>query len=194
VRESCGQSPGWAADAGNEWSFCPLGQHGAEPGQDVTPGTEHAGCPGASGPLGIVSSSSARHGRLRRNAVSLHGVSLRGAPGGPIIYGCSPANRAFAVNFLRNGIVSVPEVFDAGCTALFRVEERGQPDGNARSGDVGERYCHPGAPRLISQACGNRATHGGTQSVAGILDIRRLSEQRESTLALTGAAVPGRRA
>ena len=49
-------------------------------------------------------------------------------------------------------------------------------------------------PRLISQACGHIATHGGTQSVAGNVDIRRLSEQRESTLAPTGAAVPGRRA
>jgi len=38
------------------------------------------------------------------------------------------------------------------------------------------------------------ATHGGTQGVAGIVDIRRLSEQRESTLAPRGAAVPGRRA
>lgn len=45
-----------------------------------------------------------------------------------------------------------------------------------------------------SLTCGYIATHGGTQGVAGIVDIRRLSEQRESTLAPRGAAVPGRRA
>ena len=60
--------------------------------------------------------------------------------------GCSSANRAFAVKLLRNGIVAVPEVFDAGCSALFRAEERGQPGGNARSGDVGEQYRRLDAP------------------------------------------------
>src|SRR5215472_16780120 len=35
------------------------------------------------------------------------------------------------------------------------------------------------------------ATHGGTQSVAGIVDIRRLSEQRESTLAPRGGRCTG---
>ena len=49
--------------------------------------------------------------------------------------GCLSVNRALAVNLLRSGIVAVPEVFDAGCSALFRAEERGQPGGNARSGD-----------------------------------------------------------
>src|SRR5437660_9589387 len=42
-------------------------------------------------------------------------------------------------------------------------------------------------PGPISLACGYIATHGGTQGVAGIVDIRRLSEQRESTLAPWGA-------
>ena len=58
--------------------------------------------------------------------------------------------------------------------------------GSARSGDAGERYSRPGALRLISLACGHIATHGGAQGVAGIVDIRRLSEQRESILAPRG--------
>jgi hypothetical protein len=148
----------------------------------------------ASGPLGTVASSSARHGRLRRNAVSPHGVRLSGAPGAPLWIGCSSANRALAGNLLWDGSVAVPEVFVAGCPVLFS-EEHGQPGGSARTGDAGEqRYSRPDAPRPISLACGYRATHGGTQGVADHRDIRRLSEQRESTLAPAGAAVPGRRA
>src|SRR5580692_1596920 len=141
----------------------------------------------AGGPLRTVASSSARHGWLRRNALSPHGVRLSGAPGAPFPIGYSSANRALAGKLLWDGIVAVPEVFDAGCSALLLDEERGQPGGNARSGDAGERYSRPGALRLISQACGHIATHGGTQSVARIVDIQRLSEQRASTLAPTGA-------
>ena len=153
----------------------------------------------ASGPLGTVASSSARHGRLRRNAVSPHGVRLSGEPGAPLWNGCSSANRALAGKLLWDGTVAVPKGFAAGCPVLFSAEEssadeHGQPGGNARSGDAGERHSRPDAPRLISLACGYIATHGGTQGVAGIVDIRRLSEQRESTLAPRGAAVPGRRA
>jgi hypothetical protein len=148
----------------------------------------------ASGPLGTVASSSARHGRLRRNAVSPHGVRLSGASGAPLWIGCSSANRALAGELLWDGIVAVPKVFDTGCPVVFSAEEHGQPAGSVRSGDAGERYSRPGAPRLISLACGHIATHGGTQGVAGIVDIRRLTEQRESTLAPRGAAVPGRRA
>ncbi len=126
--------------------------------------------------------------------LSPHGVRLSGVPGTPRLTGCSLANRALAGKLLRDGIVAVPKVFDTGCSALFLVEERGQPRASVRSRDMGERYSRPGALRFISQVCGNIATHGGTQSVAGIVEIRRLSEQRESTLALRGAAVPGRRA
>src|SRR5271166_4200198 len=43
----------------------------------------------------------------------------------------------------------------------------------------------------ISLVCGHIATHGGTQGVAGIVDIRRLSEQRESTLAPRGGRCTG---
>jgi len=148
----------------------------------------------ASGPLGTVASSSARHGRLRRNAVSPHGVRISGASGAPLWIGCSSANRALAGELLWSGIVAVPKVFDAGCLVVFSAEKHGQLVGSARSGDAGERYCRLGAPRLISLVCGHIATHGGTQGVAGIVDIRRLSEQRESTLAPRGAAVSGRRA
>jgi len=145
-------------------------------------------------PLRAVASSSARHGWLRRNALSPHSVKLGGAPGALLWIGCSSAHRALVGKLLWDGIVAVPEGFDAGCSAIFLDEECGQPGGNARSGDTGEQYGRPAALRLISQACGHIATHGGTQSVAGNVDIRRLSEQRESTLAPTGAAVPGRRA
>src|SRR6266550_2744023 len=98
-----------------------------------------------------------------------------------------------------DGTVAVPEVFAAGCLVLFSaeepsVDEHGQSGGSARSGDAGERHSRPDAPRPISLTCGYIATHGGTQGVAGIVDIRWLSEQRESTLAPRGAAVPGRRA
>jgi hypothetical protein len=138
------------------------------------------------GPLGTVASSSARHGWLRRNALSPLGVKVGGAPGAPFWIGHSSANRALAGKLLWDGIVAVPEVFDTGCSVPFLHEGRGEPGGSARSGDAGERDSLPGALRLISLACGNRATHGGTQSVAGNVDIRRLSEQRESTLAPRG--------
>ena len=145
----------------------------------------------ASGSLGTVASSSARHGRLRRNAVSPHGVRLSGAPGAPFWIGCSSANRALSGKLLWDGTIAVPEVFAAGCLVLFSaeepsVDEHGQSGGSARSGDAGERHSRPDAPRPISLTCGYIATHGGTQGVAGIVDIRRLSEQRESTLAPRG--------
>jgi hypothetical protein len=136
--------------------------------------------------------------------VSPHGVRLSGAPGAPLWIGCSSVNRALAVKLRWAGIVAVPKVFGAGCTVPLSTEEpsageQGQPGRSANAGDTGEPYDRPGAPRLISltcghKACGNMATHGGTQGVAGFVDIRRLAEQRESILAPRGAAVPGRRA
>src|ERR1022692_2692504 len=147
----------------------------------------------AGGPLWVRASSSATRLAVR-NALSPLGVRISGAPGAPLCIGCSSANRALAGKLLWNGIVAVPKVFGTGCFVLFPVEECDQPGASVRPGGVGERYSRPGALRLISQACGDIATHGGTQSVAGIMDIRRLSEQRESTLAPRGAAVPGRRA
>ena len=148
----------------------------------------------ASGPLGTVASSSARHGRLRRNAVSPHGVRLSGAPGAPLWIGCSSANRALAGKLLWDGILAVPKVFAAGCPVLFSAEEHGQPGRSARSGNARERHSRPDAHRPICLTWGHIATHGGTQGVAGIADIRRLAEQRESTLAPRGAAISGRRA
>jgi hypothetical protein len=204
VRVSCARSLHQATDAGNERPIRPAGHVAADPGQDTLPGIMHAGCPwllaGLLGPLPLLP----RHGRLRRNAVSPHGVRLSGAPGAPLWIGCSSVNRALAVKFCWAGIVAVPKVFGAGCTVPLSTEEpsageQGQPGKSANAGDTGEPYDRPGASRLSSltcghKACGNMATHGGTQGVAGFVDIRRLAEQRESILAPRGAAVPGRRA
>ena len=172
----------------------PAGHPATAPGHIITLELSTPDAHAAGEPRRTVACLSVRHGWLRRNAVSPHGVRLSGAPGAPLWIGCSSANRALAGKLLWHGIVAVPKVFDAGCPVLFSAEEHGQPGGSARSGDAGERYRRPGAPRPISLACGHIATHGGTQGVAGNVDIRRLSEQRESTLAPRGAAVPGRRA
>jgi hypothetical protein len=194
VRVSCLLGLRQAPDAGDERSVRPMGSWRQHQVTSSLPGTEHVGCltllAGLTGPLPFLP----RHGWLRRNALSPHSVRLGGAPGARLWIGCSSAHRVLAGKLLWDGIVAVPEVFDAGCSAIFLDEGRGQPGGNARSGDAGEQYSRPDALRLISQACGHIATHGGTQSVAGNVDIRRLSEQRESTLAPTGAAIPGRRA
>jgi hypothetical protein len=200
VRASCSRSPGRADGAGSGRPIRPAGCVAAHPGQNHQSWSCARRAPeAASGPLGTVASSSARHGRLRRNAVSPHGVRLSGAPGAPLWNGCSSANRALVGKLPWDGTIAVHEVFATGCPVLFSAEEsstdeHGQSGGSARSGDAGERHSRPDAPRPISLTCGYRATHGGTQGVAGIVDIRRLSEQRESTLAPRGAAVPGRRA
>ena len=219
MRVSCARSLIRATDAGSQRPIRPAGHVAADPGQDTLPEVTHAGCTGLVSLFGTVASSSARHGRLRRNAVSPHGVRLSGAPGAPLWIGYSSANRALAGKLLWDGIVAVPKVFGAGCPVLFSTGEpspeepaageHGQPGGSAHSGGTGKRYSRPGAPRPISLtrehqayrswACGNgaggnKATHGGTRGVAGFVDIRRLSEQRESILAPWGAAVPGRRA
>ena len=219
ARVSCARSLIGATDAGNERPIRPAGHVAADPGQDTLPRVMHARCTGLVSLFGTVASSSARHGRLRRNAVSPHGVRLSGAPGAPLWIGYSSANRVLAGKLLWDGTVAVPKVFGAGCPVLFSTGEpspeepaageHGQPDGSTHSGDAGKRCSRPGAPRPISLTCehqayrgwagrngvgGNRATHGGTRGVAGFVDIRRLSEQRESILAPRGAAVPGRRA
>lgn len=219
MRVSCARNLIRATDAGDERPIRPAGHVAADPGQDTLPRVMHAGCTRLVSLFGTVASSSARHGRLRRNAVSPHGVRLSGAPGAPLWNGCSSANRALAGKLLWDGTVAVPKVFGAGCTVLSSTGEpspeepaageHGQPGGSAHSGDAGKRCSRPGAPRPISLTCGhqacrswagrngaggNKATHGGTRGVAGFVDIRRLSEQRESILAPWGAAVPGRRA
>ena len=194
VRVSCLLGLRQATDAGDERSVGRPGRWRQRRVAPSLPGTEYVGClillAGLMGPLPLLP----RHGRLRRNALSLHGVRLSDAPGAPFLSGYSSANRALAGKLPWDGTIAVPGVFDAGCVVLYLHEEHAQPGGGARSGDAGERYSRPCAPRLISQACGHIATHGGTQSVAGNVDIRRLSERRESTMAPTGAAVPGRRA
>ena len=112
------------------------------------------------GPRGTVASSF-RHGWLRRNAVSPHGVRLSGAPGAPLWVGCSSANRALAGKLLWDGIVAVPEVFGAGCFALS--------PGRKGAGDPAVRALSDS----ISLDCGHTATHGGTQRVAAIVDSWR---------------------
>jgi hypothetical protein len=174
VRVSCARSPHRVFDAGDE-------RQSARPGirrqRQATSSHLELSCrtpEAAGGPRGTVASSSARHGRLRRNAVSPHGVRLSGAPGAPLRIGCSSANRALAGKLLWDGIVAVPKVFDAGCPALFRYEGCGLPGESARSWDADERCSRPGAIRLIPLACGHTATHGGTQNIAATADIWRL--------------------
>ena len=126
--------------------------------------------------------------------MSPHGVRLSGAPGAPLRIGCSSANRALAGKLQWDGIVAVPEVFDAGFSALFRYEGCGLPGGSARSWDADERYGRPDAFRLISLACGHTATHGGTHSVAAIADIwQQEKSNANQTLAPRGRCT-GRRA
>ena len=101
--------------------------------------------------------------------MSPHGVRLSGAPGAPLRIGCSSANRALAGTLQWDGIVAVPEVFDAGCSALFRYEGCGLPSGSARSWDAVERCSRPdafpthlpglrahGDARRNAKRCGNR--------------------------------------
>ena len=104
--------------------------------------------------------------------------------------GRSPANSSGTVLLLYPRVLLQDVLFSSQLGSP--ADEYRQTGGNARSGDAGERHSRPDAPRPISLACGYIATHGGTQGVAGIVDIRRLSEQRESTLAPRGADIPGR--
>ena len=98
MRVSCARSLRRAADAGNEQRVRPATGHPAPaPGPNIAPGTGSR-VPEPGGPHGTVASSSARHGWLRRNAVSPVGVRLGGAPGAPLLMGarrqtgCLPAN------------------------------------------------------------------------------------------------------
>jgi len=176
VRVSCARSPHRAFDAGDE-------RQSARPGirrqRQATPSHLELSCrtpEAARGPRGTVASSSARHGRLRRNAVSPHGVRLSGAPGAPLRIGCSSANRALVGKLLWDGIVAVPKVFDAGCPALFQYEGCGLSGESARSWDAGERCSRPGThPTYPPGLRTDGETHGGTQSVAAIANIWRLT-------------------
>ena len=103
--------------------------------------------------------------------MSPHGVRLSGAPGAPLLMGCSSANRVLASRLGWDGIVAVPRVFATRRSALFPHEKQGRSGARARSGDAGEPCPRSGAFRLISLACGDTATHGGTQGVAAIADI-----------------------
>ena len=121
---------------------------------------------------------SVRHGWLRRNAVSRHGVRLSGAPGAPLRIGCSSANREFAGKSPWDGILSVSRVFDAGCSAL--LQGRRAPAGASELGTRASGAAVLSLPELMCRACRHMAAHGGTHSVAAIVDIWQLSKQQLS--------------
>jgi len=112
--------------------------------------------PVAGEPHATVAFSSARHGWLRRNAVTPHGVRLSGAPGAQLCNGCSLANRAPAGKLLWDGIVAVPEVFGAGCLALSPVRRvrAARPSGRFPTHPPGLRT--HGDARRNAKRCGNR--------------------------------------
>ena len=181
MRRSCARSPRRAADAGAERPIRPTGHAAAAPGHTITPGLsmpDGRGCWRASWDRCLLH---ARHGRLRRNAVSLHGVRLSGAPGAPLWIGCSSANRALAGKHSWDGIVAVPVVFGAGCLALSPVRRvrAARPSGRFPTHPPGLRHT---------------ATHGGTHSVAAIADTWRQENSSADQVWPRGAAIPGRRA
>ena len=168
----------------------PAGHPATAPGHIITLELSTPDAHAAGEPRRTVACLSVRHGWLRRNAVSPHGVRLSGAPGAPLRTVCSSVNRTLAGKLPRHGIVAVPRVFDAGCSAILPNEGRGQPGRSARTGDAGERCRRLGAPRPIYLAFGHLVAHGGTHSVAAIADIwRQEKEQRESNSGPRGAAV-----
>jgi hypothetical protein len=156
VRVSCARSPRRAADAGGS-------------GQSARPGTwqqrqvtdphlelsmpEARCCWRASWDRRLLP---ARHGWLRRNAVSPQSVRLKGAPGAPLWIGCSSANRALAGRLPWDGILAVPKVIGAGCLALSLVRRvrAARPSGRFPAHLPGLRV-HGGA-RRNAQRCGNR--------------------------------------
>src|ERR1700724_1136776 len=121
-----------------------------------------------------VASSSARHGWLRRNAVSPHGVRLGGAPGAPLWIGCSSANRALAGKLLWDGIVAVPEVHGAGCLALSPVRR-------VRAARPSGRF--PTHPPWLADT---RRRTEERRALRKSRKISRQTKQRASTLASRG--------
>jgi len=120
VLVSCARSLRRAADAGNEQQIRPATGHTVPaPGQSSPPGTEPAGCRRrASWDLACTS---ARHGWLRRNAVTPVGVRLGGAPGASLLMGvrrqtgCLPADSDGTV------LLPYPGSFTwVGCSPLIR--------------------------------------------------------------------------
>jgi hypothetical protein len=175
VLVSCARSLRRAADAGNEQRIRPATGHPAPaPGQ---PSHLELSLPDADGePLGTVASSSARHGWLRRNAVSPVGVRLSGAPGAPLPMGCSSAIRMLASRLGWDGIVAVPRVFTAGW--LFSSQTRssvGLPGGcnpGMRASGAAAWTLSDSSPQLADTR--QRTEERG--GVAVIVDIWRLSE------------------
>ena len=189
VRVSCARSPHRAFDAGDE-------RQSARPGirrqRQATPSHLELSCrtpEAAGGPRGTVASSSARHGRLRRNAVSPHGVRLSGAPGAPLRIGCSSANSYGTV------LLPYPRSLTQGAPPSSGTKGAGCPAG-AR--DLGMRTSGAAVRALIRLIPpGLRTdgeTHGGTQSVAAIADLWLHKTNQRASAGAQGAAVQGRRA
>ena len=143
-------------------------------------------------PLGTVASSSARHGWLRRNAVSPVGVRLGGAPGAPLLMGCSSANRVLASRLGWGGIVAVPRVFAAGWLFSSRRSLVGLPGGcnpGMRASGAAAWALSDSSPQLAD----TRQRTEERRGVAVIVDIGGYQKHRELTL-VPWTGVTGRRA
>jgi hypothetical protein len=143
VRASCTQCPRRAADAVKA-PIRPTGRTAPAPGLLRAPD-----CASGSRACWRVSWNrrllfSARHGRLRRNALSHEGVRLSSAPGAPPLYRVLVSKPGAIRILLRDGIVIVPEVF-------WRRKPR--PLSDTKSGGPSGR---PGTFRLTPLACGTR--------------------------------------
>jgi hypothetical protein len=192
VLVSCARSLRRAADAGNEQRVRPATGHPAPaPGQ---PSHLELSLPDADGePHGTVASSSARHGWLRRNAVSPVGVRLGGAPGAPLLMdvrrqtGCLPADSDGTVLLPYPG--SLPRV---GCSPLRRGVRSACREGAIRA--CGRAMPPPGPSQTHLPSL---RTHGNARR-----NVRALRQswiyggyQKYRRLALAhGTGVTGRRA
>jgi len=142
--------------------------------------------PVAGEPHATVAFSSARHGWLRRNAVTPHGVRLSGAPGAQLCNGCSSANRAPAGKLLWDGIVAVPEVFGAGCLALSPVRR-------VRAARSSGRFpTHPPGLRTHGDARRNATRCGNRRYLTAVQNLTTV--QSSANQLWPRGAVQGRRA
>jgi hypothetical protein len=148
VRASCTQCPRRAADAVKA-PIRPTGRTAPAPGLLRAPD-----CASGSRACWRVSWNrrllfSARHGRLRRNALSHEGVRLSSAPGAPPLYRVLVSKPGAIRILLRDGIVTVPEVF-------WRRKPR--PLSDTKSGGPSGR---PGTFRAHPPGLRYTAAHGG---------------------------------
>jgi hypothetical protein len=134
------------------------------------------------GPLPLLP----RHGWLRRNAVSPVGVRLGGAPGAPLLMGCSSANRVLASRLGWDGIVAVPRVFTAGWPYSSRTRRLvGLPGGcnpGMRASGAAAWTLSDSSPQLADTRQRTEVRKG----VAVIVDIGGCQKHRGLTLAPAG--------